>query len=99
MYKKEEIYTCETSEGYEIKVICKPRFGTRSDLRDLYYQLKDICDAESTKLYRLAWRMVAHGCNEENIRKCREEALLLLNTGYPERILDETIRWDYAFKF
>lgn len=86
-------------DDVKVVFVYKPRFGARQDLRDLWSQLQVICEAEATKLYRLAWKMQAHGCDPEHINKCREEASRLHMTAYPERILDETIRWDYAFKF
>lgn len=68
-------------------------------LKDIRYQLQDIAEKESTKLFRLAWKMTSHGCRLENIEKCREEARELHMTGYPERLLDPFRTWEYAFKF
>ena len=69
----------------------------RADLRKIRSDLLVIAEQEATKLYRLAWRMQAHGCKPENIRKCREEADRLHMTGYPERLVT-FIDWEYAFK-
>lgn len=73
----------------------------RRDLEQIHYQLKDIAEQEATKLYRLAWRMQAHGCKAENIAKCREEASELHMTAYPERLVEwfYQYHWKYAFKF
>lgn len=70
----------------------------RRDLREIRYALCEIAEKEATRLYRLAWRMTAHGCKRENIEKCRAEARELHMTGYPERLLDPFRRWEYAFK-
>lgn len=69
-------------------------------VRELRYQLQEIAEQEATKLYRLAWRMLDHGCSIENVQKCREEARRLHTeiTSYPERLWDNTIQWEYAFK-
>ena len=66
------------------------QISIRSDLINL-------CEREATKLYRLAWRMQAHGCSAEAVRKCREEANELHMTGYPERAIDPFRRWFFAF--
>lgn len=69
------------------------------ELWEIRYQLIEIAEKEATKLYRLAWRMVAHGCSKESIEKCRSEARELHMMAYPERLIDPFIRWEYAFKF
>ena len=69
------------------------------ELREIRSQLQEIAEQEATKLFRLAWKMTAHGCNPENIEKCRIEARELHMTGYPERLLDPFRTWNYAFKF
>lgn len=69
------------------------------ELRAIRNQLCEIAEKEATKLYRLAWRMEAHGCNPQNVRKCREEASQLHMTGYPERLINSFTTWEYAFKF
>lgn len=71
----------------------------RKDLKEMRYELMEIAENEATKLYRLAWRMTAHGCKAENIAKVREEANRLHMTGYPERLLDPFVTWEYAFRF
>lgn len=68
-------------------------------LENLRYQLIEVSEAEATKLYRLAWRMVAHNCDPSHIQKCRDEARELHMNAYPERLLDPYRRWSYAFKF
>lgn len=70
----------------------------RKDLRAMKDQLSEIAEQEATYLFRLAWRMQAHGCDPKHIQICREEAGRLHMTGYPERLLDDRIRWEYAFK-
>ena len=73
------------------------RSNMRSDLRSIRSQLIEIAEKEATYLYRLAWRMEAHGCKPENIRKVREEARQLHMTGYPENLIADSY-WEYAFK-
>lgn len=68
-------------------------------LREIREQLKEIAEREATKLYRLANRLQKHGGSQETVRKIREEAQRLHMTGYPERLIDPFIRWDFAFKF
>lgn len=70
-------------------------------VRELRYQLIDIAEKEASKLYRLAWNMLDHGCDTESVNKCREEARKLHTeiTSYPERLWDSSIKWEYAFKF
>lgn len=70
----------------------------RRDLRNIRTELIEIAEKEATYLYRLAWRMQAHGCDPRNIQKVREEANQLHMTGYPERIVSFTNNWEYAFK-
>lgn len=70
----------------------------RKDLMMVRYELQEIAEKEATKLYRLAWRMQAHGCNPANVRKCRDEANELHMMGYPERLLDPFRTWNYAFR-
>lgn len=73
----------------------------RKDLRAIRDELAAICEAESAKLYRLAWRMAAHGCDRKHVEKCRDEARMLHMTGYPERVIGAFAEYDftYAFKF
>ena len=72
----------------------------RNDLMNIRNELRELAEKEATYLYRLAWRMTAHGCKKENIEQCRNEARELHMTGYPERII--TYEWQstkqYAFK-
>ena len=74
--------------------------GTK-ELNRIWWELREISDREATKLYRLAWRMTAHGCDLAEIEKCREEARELHMNAYPERLLDSRFAnaWQYAFKF
>lgn len=72
--------------------------GMRKDLKQIKEQLEQIAEQEATYLYRLAWRMQAHGCNPKHIAKVREEAHQLHMTGYPERLIDPFVTWEYAFK-
>lgn len=69
------------------------------ELKSMRNQLTEMAEREATKLFRLAWRMTAHGCSKESIEKCRSEARELHMTGYPERLLDPFKTWEYAFKF
>ena len=45
-----------------------------------------------------ARRMREHGCSTESVQKVKEEAFALHMTGYPERLIDCSVRWEYAFK-
>lgn len=68
------------------------------ELRSMRRHLEEIAENEATKLYRMARRALAHGCNLELVHEIREEAHQLHNTGYPERLLDPFITWKYAFR-
>lgn len=68
------------------------------DLIRIRETLCEMAEAEATKLCRLAWKMEKHNCDPKNIEKCREEARFLHMTGYPERLLDTRVKWEYAFK-
>ena len=72
----------------------------RKDLRDIRDKLQDIAESEATYLFRLAWRMKAHGCDPKNIEECRNEARRLHMTAYPERLVSllGEYEWKYAFK-
>lgn len=74
------------------------RTTMRKDLLRIRDELCAIAEAEATKLFRLAWRMEAHGCAPENVEECRNEARKLHMTAYPERLLCSDIVWKYAFK-
>lgn len=70
---------------------------------DLYNAAEATAQAEATKLYRLAWRMEAHGCSKESVDKCREEARYLHNSmdANPAWFLNwfTAHKFVYAFKF
>ena len=70
----------------------------RQDIKEIRENLCAIAEAEATYLYRLAWRMVRHGCAKENIQKCREEANWLHMCGNPGELLNPFHMWSYAFK-
>ena len=70
----------------------------RADIRAIRNWLRDICEKEATYLFRLAWKMQKHGCSADSVRKCRDEARVLHMIGKPEMILDDSVRWEYAFK-
>ena len=71
----------------------------RNDMRELNDLLSEKCEAEATKLYRLAWRMVKHGCSQQSINNCREEADRLHMNHFPWQVLNPFNVWTYAFKF
>lgn len=72
----------------------------RSDLSRIREELREIRQAEARKLYRLAWRMVAHGCKPENVEKCRAEAWELdRGFAHDEWIVSDDSHWAYAFRF
>lgn len=66
-------------------------------LRDMRQDLKEMLEAEATRLYRLARRMEEHGVSADKVRKCREEADEFHMSSYPERVLDPFRKWSYAF--
>lgn len=69
---------------------------------DLFDAAEIAAEKEATKLYRLAWRMKAHGCSKESIDKCREEARLLHDgNANPAWFLNwfTAHKFVYAFKF
>ncbi|MSS88654.1 hypothetical protein FYJ45_10205 [Eisenbergiella tayi] len=68
------------------------------ELRKIKNQLQDMAKAESMKLFRMARRLEKHGGSPETVNRIREEAFTLHNTGYPERLLDEFIKWEFAFR-
>lgn len=68
------------------------------ELQQIREQLKEIAEKESMKLFRMARRLKRHGGSEETINKIREEAFRLHRTAYPERLLDDFIKWEFAFK-
>lgn len=74
------------------------RSTMRKDLQKIRDELREIAEREATYLYRLAWRMQKHGCSAKSIREVREEANALHMTGYPERLVDTSANWKYAFK-
>lgn len=73
----------------------------RNDVYELEGKLGELCSKESTKLYRLAWRMIRHGCSKENVEKCRSEARALDPVGGMNRweVLNPFVVWEYAWKF
>ena len=78
-------------------------FKTTKVWWDLYDAAERTAKMEATKLYRLAWRMEAHGCSKESIAKCREEARHL-REGFdanPAWFLNwfTAHKFVYAFKF
>lgn len=67
------------------------------ELMEIRNRLKEIAEAEATRLFRMARRAQAHGCKAETVAAIREEAHQLHITGYPERL----VSWDthYYFKY
>ena len=72
----------------------------RMDIREIEHLLDDKCSKEATKLYRLAWRMIGHGCSKESVEKCRSEARALDPVGGMNRwdVLNPFVVWEYAWK-
>ncbi len=66
-------------------------------LRDVRDDLRELLEAEATRLYRLARKMEEHGVSAEEVHKCREEANEFHMCNYPERVLDPFRKWSYAF--
>ena len=70
---------------------------------DLYDAAERAAQEEANKLYRLAWRMEAHGCSKDSVDKCREEARLLHDStdANPAWFLNwfTAHKFVYAFKF
>ncbi|MBO5967281.1 MAG: hypothetical protein J6S14_02150 [Clostridia bacterium] len=81
----------------DIKVVFV-RSKQRADLRKIRSDLLEISEREATYLFRLARKMRQHGCSPASVAKCREEAYKLHMNAYPERLIDSSIRWEYAFK-
>ena len=81
----------------DIKVVFV-RSYQRADLRKIRSDLLEISEQEATRLFRLARRMRKHGCSPESVAECREEAFRLHMNAYPERLIDDSIRWQYAFR-
>lgn len=91
-------------EDYLDTVVYRPRKVTamnRSDIRKIETALELKCEKEATKLYRLAGKMIRHGCSAESIDKCRDEARALHRIGGMNlwEVLNPFVRWEYAFKF
>lgn len=71
------------------------------ELRQIREQLQETAKAEAVRVWRLARRMEAHGCNPDSISRARAEGCELYDTmgsGYPERLLNPFKVWEYAFK-
>lgn len=68
-------------------------------LKEIRFELKEIADKEAMKLYRLARRLERRGGNREVVARIREEACTLYKTGYPERLIDPFLKWEFAFRF
>ena len=98
MYYKVSKYDWEHDREKDVYKITNQPADMRSDVRAMICELREICAKEEIKLYRLAWRMTAHGCDPEHIRECREEAHRLgLCCNYWE-VLNPFVTWQYAFK-
>lgn len=70
-------------------------------LKGIRAELQEIARAEAVKVWRLARRMEAHGCNPDSIHRARAEGCELFDTmgaGYPERLLDPFKVWEFAFR-
>lgn len=92
----------ESHEDFEdTKVYYRPKQDAlkRRDIRMINDDLREICQNEANKLYRLAWKMQEHGCKPENVQKCRSEAEWLNNTGFPWDVLNPFTVWEYAFQY
>lgn len=78
----------------------KVRATERSDMYKIEHALRMKCGAESNKLFRLAWRMIRHGCSAESVEKCRREARALHDVGGMNlwEVLNPFVVWEYAFK-
>ena len=74
------------------------RSSMRRDLQRIRSQLCEIAEKEATHLFRLARKMEKRGCNPKVIHEIREEAFSLHMTGYPERLISDSVKWKYAFK-
>lgn len=98
MYEMDYVFNGD----YEIPVykVRKVRATSRSDMRNIEDELREKCENEATKLYRLAWRMIRHGCSSESVEKCRNEARALHRVGGMAlwEVLNPFVCWEYAFK-
>ena len=98
MYEKDYVFNGD----YDVPVytVRKIRATERGDMRKIENALRMKCSAESTRLFRLAWRMIRHGCSTENVEKCRNEARALHDVGGMNlwEVLNPFVCWESAFK-
>lgn len=66
-------------------------------LDEIRRELEVIQSKEAYKIYRLARRAAAHGCNERLVMEIREEGCRLCRMA-PEQLLWPFETWKYAFK-
>ena len=99
MYEMEWVFNgdCEVPV-YKTRKI---RATKRSDMSDIEHALDEKLEQEATKLYRLAWKMIRHGCSKESVEACRNEARALHRVGGMNAwdVLNPFVVWEYAFKF
>lgn len=69
------------------------------ELKEIRGRVRLIGEREGIRLYRIARNMQMRGCSSKTIREIREEADVLWNGAYPERLLDPDVKWKYAFKY
>lgn len=98
MYYKVSKYDWENDCEKDVYKITHQPADMRKDIYDMVHELREICAKESTRLYRLAWRMTAHGCDPKSIEECREEARKLDLCCNYWHILNPFVTWKYAFK-
>lgn len=74
-----------------------PAIARNPEIRKMYYRIKEIARQESTRLYRLRWRMIKHGVSAELCEECLQEARELQNPR-PDYILGDFANYKFAFR-
>ena len=78
------------------------RIAAMEDKRfiEMINQLNIIAEREAMKVWRMARRAEKRGVSPEVVNEIREEGHILYNTmtAYPERLLETTRVWKYAFR-
>ena len=95
-------YRYESREDFEDTLVWyrEPKYALgRYDIRMMNDVLSKTCEQEANRMYRLARRMKEHGCSDEAIEKCHDEAnALWWSRSFPHAILDPDVTWTYAFQ-
>ena len=70
-------------------------------LNDIHYELREMAERESMKVFRMARRAESKGCSRELVNEIREEGHNLYSnyTSYPERLLDHNAKSKLKYAF